>query len=110
MRQATVGIALCTVLLLAAASSASAAPDPGANKNAILVDLDCGGYSVVTTGILQSHSPSFHVVFSEPPDIGAGSTARRSATTRGTTPAGWVIRSRPSASLDSLEPRRMAKS
>ena len=75
MRRAKVGIALSTVLLLTAvfASSISAAPDPDTNKNAIFVSLDCGGYSVVTTGILQSHSPSFHVVSSESPAIGAGS-------------------------------------
>jgi hypothetical protein len=75
MRQAKVGIALCTVFLLSAAlaSSVSAGPDPGTNKNAVLVNLDCGGASVVTTGILQSHSPSFHVVSSESPAIGVGS-------------------------------------
>jgi hypothetical protein len=75
MRQAKVGIAFCIVLLLSAVlvSSASAAPVPDTNKNAILVDLDCGGYTVVAAGILQSHSPSFHVVSSESPAIGAGS-------------------------------------
>lgn len=75
MRRAKVGFALCTVLLLSAvlASSVSAAPDPDTNKNAILVNLDCGGAGVVATGILQNHSPSFHVVSSESAAIGAGS-------------------------------------
>lgn len=75
MRQAKIGIVLCAALLFSGvlASSASAAPDPDANKNAILVDLDCGGFDVAATGILQSHSPSFHVVSSESPAIRAGS-------------------------------------
>jgi hypothetical protein len=49
------------------------APDPGTNKNALFVELDCGGDAVVATGILQSHSPTFLVVSSESPDINAGS-------------------------------------
>lgn len=72
MRQAKVAIALCTVLSAGLVSSASAAPEPDTNTNAIVVDLDCGGHSVVTTGILQSHSPSFHVVSSDSPAIRAG--------------------------------------
>jgi hypothetical protein len=65
----------CAALLLSngLAPSASAAPDPDTNKNAILLDLDCGGHSVVAAGILQSHSPSFLVVSSESPAIRAGS-------------------------------------
>ncbi len=75
MRQAKVGIALCALLLLSngLGSSASAAPDPDTNRNAILVDLNCGGLGVVAAGILQSHSPSFHVVSSESPAFRAGS-------------------------------------
>jgi hypothetical protein len=75
MRQAKRGIALCAFLLLSTllASSASAAPNPDTNKNAILVGLNCGGHSVVAAGILQSHSPSFLVVSSESPAIRAGS-------------------------------------
>ena len=60
-------------LPLLGAAPASSAPDPGTNKNAISVDLDCGGDSVVATGILQSHSPTFLVVSSESPAIEVGS-------------------------------------
>ena len=76
MRPAKVGIALCFVLLLSAVigSTALAAPDPDTNKNAILVDLDCGGFAVVGAGILQNHSPGFHVVSSASPAIRVGST------------------------------------
>jgi hypothetical protein len=49
------------------------APDPDRNKNAILVDLDCGGAKVVASGILQSHSPTFLVIYSETPAIKGGS-------------------------------------
>ena len=56
-------------------TSAWAAPDPTVNKNAILVDLDCGGYHVVASGIFQSHSPTFLVVSSELPGVEPGSTA-----------------------------------
>ena len=55
--------------------SASSAPDPTTNKNAVLIDLDCGGDRVVATGILQSHSPTFLVVASESPVATAGSVA-----------------------------------
>jgi hypothetical protein len=54
-------------------TSAWAAPDPTVNKNAILVDLDCGGYHVVASGIFQSHSPTFLVVSSELPGVEPGS-------------------------------------
>jgi len=54
-------------------AAASRAPDPAANKNAILVTLDCGGSEVVASGILQSHSPTFLVVSSQSPAISAGS-------------------------------------
>jgi hypothetical protein len=60
-------------LPLLGAAPASSAPDPSTNKNAISVDLDCGGDSVVATGILQSASPTFLVVSSESPAIKAGS-------------------------------------
>jgi len=68
-------LSLCTLSSLAGlfVASASSAPDPTTNKNAILVDLDCGGYHVVASGILQSHSPTFLVVSSESPAIKAGS-------------------------------------
>jgi hypothetical protein len=92
------------------APSASAAPDPDTNKNAILLDLDCGGHSVAAAGILQSHSPSFLVVSSESPAIRAGSVGTTFGYTRGTTRSDRVIRSRPSGSLDSSEPTQMAKS
>ena len=66
---------LLTMLLtaLVVVAPAWSAPDPGTNKNAILVDLDCGGDSVVAAGILQSHSPTFLVVSSESPAISVGS-------------------------------------
>ena len=82
MRQTKLGIALCASLLLSKllVSWASAAPNPDTNTNAILVDLNCGSYSVVAAGILQSHSPSFLVVSSESPAIRAGSRAHRSVT------------------------------
>ena len=60
-------------LALLGVASASSAPDPSRNKNAIFVDLDCGGDRVVATGILQSASPTFLVVSSEAPGIEAGS-------------------------------------
>jgi hypothetical protein len=56
-------------------TSAWGAPDPTVNKNAISVDLDCGGYHVVTSGIFQSHSPTFLVVSSELPGVEPGSAA-----------------------------------
>ena len=52
---------------------ASSAPDPSTNKNAMFVELDCGGDTVVATGILQSASPTFLVVSSEAQAIEAGS-------------------------------------
>jgi hypothetical protein len=64
------GLWLLAALVVVPAWSA---PDPGKNKNAIFVDLDCGGDSVVATGILQSHSPTFLVVSSESPAIKVGS-------------------------------------
>ena len=66
---------LFTMLLIALVVVAPAwsAPDPGKNKNAIFVALDCGGDSVVAAGILQSHSPTFLVVSSESPAIRVGS-------------------------------------
>ena len=68
---------LCTVSVLATlfVTPAWSHPDPTANKNAISIDLDCGGYHVVTTGIFQSHSPTFHVASSELPGVEAGSVA-----------------------------------
>ena len=66
-------IGALSLLALLGVAPASSAPDPSNNKNAILVDLDCGGDSVVATGILQSHSPTFLVVASESPAIEAGS-------------------------------------
>src|SRR5262245_13976930 len=60
-------------LALLGVAPASSAPDPSKNQNAIFVDLDCGGDSVVATGILQSASPTFLVVSSESAAIGAGS-------------------------------------
>jgi hypothetical protein len=67
-------LCLCTVSFLATALAGSAwsHPDPTATKNAVSVDLDCGGHLVVTTGIYQSHSPTFHVVASELPGVEAG--------------------------------------
>ncbi len=61
--------------LLAAVVGAPAwgAPDPGTNKNAILVNLDCGGDAVVAASILQNHSPTLLVVESESPKISVGS-------------------------------------
>lgn len=64
------GLSLLAALFVAPASGA---PDPSTNKNAIVVDLNCGGDRVVATGILQSHSPTFLVVYSESPAIEAGS-------------------------------------
>ena len=61
------------LLVVLVAVPAWSAPDPDTNKNAILVELDCGGDIVVATGILQSHSPTFLVVSSESPDINVGS-------------------------------------
>ena len=74
MRRTTFLVLFFGVLAVVGFSaSAASAPDPGTNKNAIFVDLDCGGYHVVATGILQSHSPTFLVVSSEAPGIPAGS-------------------------------------
>ena len=64
------GLVALAVLVVAPAWSA---PDPGTNKNALFVELDCGGDVVVAAGILQSHSPTFLVVSSESPDISVGS-------------------------------------
>jgi hypothetical protein len=60
-------------LALLGVAPASSAPDPSTNKNALFVDLDCGGDRVVATGILQNHSPTLLVVSSESPAIKAGS-------------------------------------
>lgn len=60
-------------LALLGVAPASSAPDPSTNKNAISIDLNCGGDRVVATGILQSASPTFLVVSSESPAIEAGS-------------------------------------
>jgi hypothetical protein len=70
-----VSVVVCTVSCLAAffVASASSAPDPATNKNAVFVALDCGGSLVVASGILQSHSPTFLVVSSESRAIKAGS-------------------------------------
>ena len=75
MRRRKLFLSLCTVSFLAAlfVGSALSAPTPSTNKNAILIELDCGGDRVVATGILQSHSPTFLVVSSESPAIEAGS-------------------------------------
>ena len=66
-----VGLALTGLLVVA---PASAAPDPEVNKNAIVVDLDCGGYHVQAVTILQNHSPTLLVVSSELPGVGVHST------------------------------------
>ncbi|HET8873930.1 MAG TPA: hypothetical protein VFM83_09610 [Gaiellaceae bacterium] len=75
LRRKRLLLCLCTVSFLATffVTSAWSAPDPTANKNAISIDLDCGGYHVVATGIFQSHSPTFHVVSSQLPGVEAGS-------------------------------------
>ena len=74
-------LCLCAVSFLAALllTSASGAPDPTTNKNAILVDLDCDGYHVIASGIFQSHSPTFLVVSSELPGVEPGSAAPTAA-------------------------------
>jgi hypothetical protein len=79
IRSLELAVALAAVTLLAAVfvGSASGDPDPSTNKNAILVNLDCGGSLVVASGIFQSHSPTFLVVYSELSEVGvnsAGST------------------------------------
>jgi hypothetical protein len=68
-------LCLCAVSFLAAplVTSAWGAPDPTTNKNAILVDLDCGGHHVIASGILQNHSPTLHVVSSELAGLEPGS-------------------------------------
>jgi hypothetical protein len=90
-------LCLCAVSFLAALllTSASGAPDPTTNKNAILVDLDCDGYHVIASGIFQSHSPTFLVVSSELPGVDPGVPRQRSALTPGTTLLEQVSRSRP---------------
>ena len=77
LRRKKLFLCLCAVSFLAAllVTSAWGAPDPTTNKNAILVDLDCGGYQVTASGIFQSHSPTFLVVSSELPGVEPGSTA-----------------------------------
>jgi hypothetical protein len=76
-------------------------PDPTTNKNAILVDLDCGGYHVIASGIFQSHSPTFLVVSSELPGVDPGVPRQRSAMTLGTTLLEQVGRLRPFEHRDS---------
>jgi hypothetical protein len=77
LRRKKLVLCLCAVAFLAAllVTSAWGAPDPTTNKNAILVDLDCGGNHVIASGIFQSHSPTFLVVSSELPGVEPGSAA-----------------------------------
>ena len=77
LRRKKLFLCLCAMSFLAAllVTSAWGAPDPTTNKNAILVDLDCGAYQVTASGIFQSHSPTFLVVSSELPGVEPGSTA-----------------------------------
>src|SRR4029453_7056768 len=63
LRRKALLLCLCTVSFLATffVTSAWSAPDPTANKNAISIDLDCGGSPVVAAGIFQNTSPTFSV-------------------------------------------------
>jgi hypothetical protein len=84
--------------------SAWGAPDPTTNKNAVLVDLDCGGYQVTASGIFRAiHQRSLS--FPRSCRVSSqGAPRQHSATTLGTTLLGQASRSRRFANRASSVP------